>query len=66
MEKTYPYPYDQVNWTESDQKYWFKMCRSYRYPVTSVREPFRYLIETNQDANWELDYQNYLNQPNQE
>lgn len=56
----YPYPYNQTNWTESDQKYWFKMCRSYRYPVTSVREPYRYLIETNQDSTWQQDYQNYL------
>lgn len=57
----YPYPYNQTPiWNEVDQKYWFKMCRSYRYPVTSVREPFQYLIKENKDAVWEAEYQQYL------
>lgn len=56
----YPYPYDQTNWTESDQKYWFNMVRKYRYPVLSVREPYRYLIQENKDLVWEQEYQDYL------
>jgi hypothetical protein len=54
------YPFDQPNWTASDQKYWFNMCRKFRYPVTSVREPHRYLIEENKDDVWEQEYQDYL------
>lgn len=56
----YPYPYDQTNWTSQDQKYWFNMVRKYRYPVSSVREPFRYLIQENKDTVWEQEYQDYL------
>lgn len=56
----YPYPYDQTNWTANDQKYWFRMCRQYKYPVANVRDPYKYLIQTNQDATWEADYQRYL------
>jgi hypothetical protein len=56
------YPYDQSNWTGVDQKYWFNMVRKYRYPVTAVREPYRYLIQKNKDDVWEQEYQEYLNQ----
>lgn len=55
----YPYPYDQPNWTAIDQRYWFRMCRTYRYPIASVRDPYKYLIQSNQDATWEADYQRY-------
>ncbi|MFD2614508.1 hypothetical protein [Paenibacillus gansuensis] len=60
----YPYPYNQVNWTANDQKYWFAMCRRFKYPVSKVRDPYRYLIETNKDATWEAEYQQYLTEQN--
>lgn len=54
------YPYDQTNWTASDQRYWFKMCRSYRYPVSAVRDPYKQLIQENKDDVWEEEYDAYL------
>lgn len=53
-------PWNDPIWNLSDQRYWFKMCRAYRYPVTRVLDPFRVLIETEQDEMWEADYQLYL------
>ena len=56
----YPHPFNEVVWNTVDQAYWFKMCRSYRYPVSLVREPFRCLIEANKDDVWEAEYEQYL------
>lgn len=58
----YPYPFNDPLWNLNDQKYWFKMVRTYHFPVTSVRAPHRYLIETNQDATWEASYAQYLSE----
>jgi hypothetical protein len=60
MAYEYPYPYDQANWNAIDQKYWCKMCGTYRYPVAKVREPFRYVIEAGKTATWETEYNDYL------
>lgn len=56
----YPYPYDQPTWNVGDQLYWCKMCNVYRYPVSRVREPFRYIIEAGKSNTFEQEYQDYL------
>ena len=53
-------PWNDPIWNVADQRYWFKMCRAYKYPVARVREPFRALIESEQDETWEADYQEHL------
>jgi hypothetical protein len=53
------YPYDQPIWNVNDQKYWCKMVNQYRYPLASVKELYRYIIEQGKCDTFEEEYAAY-------
>jgi hypothetical protein len=53
------YPYDDPYWNVQDQKYLCKM-NGYGYPLSRIREPFKYIIEQGKCSTFEAEYQEYL------
>lgn len=53
------YPYNDPMWNERDQDYLCRMA-GYGYPVTRIREPFRYIVENGKCSTYKPEYQAYL------
>lgn len=53
------YPYNNPYWNINDQRYWCKM-NGYGFPVSRIRDPFRYIIEQGKCNTFESEYADYL------
>jgi len=53
------YPYNDPYWNVQDQKYLCKM-HGYGYPISRIRDPFKYIIQNNKCSTFEAEYQEYL------
>jgi hypothetical protein len=56
---TYPYPFDQPNWTVADQHYACTLVNKYRMSITRVNEIYRPIIEEGRCLTFEEEYAAY-------
>jgi hypothetical protein len=53
------YPYNDPYWNLNDQKYLCKM-NGWGYPISRIREPFKYIIEQKKCSTFEAEYAQWL------